>query len=42
MVAGMELMRKAKNACLLQVDYKTRHSKVKVYGIQIEGEQPHD
>ena len=33
---------KAKAARLLQVDYKTLHSKVKAYGIQIEGEQPHD
>lgn len=33
---------KAKAARLLQVDYKTLHSKVKEYGIQIEGEQPHD
>jgi two-component system nitrogen regulation response regulator GlnG len=33
---------KAKAARLLQVDYKTLHSKVKKYGIQIEGEQPHD
>ncbi|MGA3096323.1 MAG: sigma-54 dependent transcriptional regulator [Bryobacteraceae bacterium] len=34
---------KAKAARLLQVDYKTLHSKVKEYGIQvqIEGEQPH-
>jgi hypothetical protein len=38
MVADMELMRKARDTHLLQVDYK----KVKVYGIQIEGEQPHD
>ena len=28
---------KAKAARLLQVDYKTLHSKVKEYGIQIEG-----
>jgi len=33
---------KAKAARLLQVDYKTLHSKVKEYGIQIEGEQLHD
>jgi len=33
---------KAKAARLLQVDYKTLHSKVKEYGIQTEGEQPHD
>ena len=33
---------KAKAARLLQVDYKTLHSKVREYGIQIEGEQPHD
>ncbi|MGD0773943.1 MAG: sigma-54 dependent transcriptional regulator [Candidatus Solibacter sp.] len=33
---------KAMAARLLQVDYKTLHSKVKEYGIQIEGEQPHD
>ena len=33
---------KSKAARLLQVDYKTLHSKVKGYGIQIEGEQPHD
>jgi two-component system nitrogen regulation response regulator GlnG len=33
---------KAKAALLLQVDYKTLHSKVKVYGIQIEGAQLHD
>jgi DNA-binding NtrC family response regulator len=33
---------KAKAARLLQVDYKTLHLKVKMYGIQIEGEQPHD
>jgi two-component system nitrogen regulation response regulator GlnG len=33
---------KSKAARLLQVDYKTLHSKVKEYGIQIEGEQPHD
>jgi two-component system nitrogen regulation response regulator GlnG len=33
---------KTKAARLLQVDYKTLHSKVKEYGIQIEGEQPHD
>ncbi|MFH1573843.1 MAG: sigma-54 dependent transcriptional regulator, partial [Acidobacteriota bacterium] len=33
---------KAKAARLLQVDYKTLHSKVQEYGIQIEGEQPHD
>lgn len=32
---------KAKAARLLQVDYKTLHSKVKEYGIQIEGEQRH-
>jgi two-component system nitrogen regulation response regulator GlnG len=32
---------KARAARLLQVDYKTLHSKVKEYGIQIEGEQPH-
>jgi len=30
---------KAKAARLLQVDYKTLHSKVKEYGIQIEGEK---
>ena len=30
---------KAKAARLLQVDYKTLHSKVKEYGIPIEGEQ---
>jgi two-component system nitrogen regulation response regulator GlnG len=29
---------KAKAARLLQVDYKTLHSKVKEYGIQIDGE----
>jgi two-component system nitrogen regulation response regulator GlnG len=29
---------KAKAARLLQVDYKTLHSKVREYGIQIEGE----
>ncbi len=33
---------KTKAARLLQVDYKTLHSKVKEYGIQIEGEPPHD
>ncbi|HUY13894.1 MAG TPA: sigma-54 dependent transcriptional regulator [Terriglobia bacterium] len=33
---------KAKAARLLQVDYKTLHSKVKAYGIQSEGEQPND
>jgi two-component system nitrogen regulation response regulator GlnG len=33
---------KAKAARLLQVDYKTIHSKVKEYGIQIEGEHPRD
>jgi two-component system nitrogen regulation response regulator GlnG len=33
---------KARAARLLQVDYKTLHSKVKGYGIQIEGEQLHD
>jgi len=33
---------KSKAARLLQVDYKTLHSKVKEYGIQIEGEQLHD
>jgi two-component system nitrogen regulation response regulator GlnG len=33
---------KTKAARLLQVDYKTLHSKVKEYGIQIEGEQPHE
>jgi two-component system nitrogen regulation response regulator GlnG len=33
---------KSKAARLLQVDYKTLYSKVKGYGIQIEGEQPHD
>lgn len=33
---------KAKAARLLQTDYKTLHSKVKEYGIQIEGEQPHE
>jgi DNA-binding NtrC family response regulator len=32
---------KAKAARLLKVDYKTLHSKVKAYGIQIGGEQPH-
>ncbi|MGP8258609.1 MAG: sigma-54-dependent transcriptional regulator [Acidobacteriaceae bacterium] len=32
---------KAKAARLLQVDYKTLHSKVKEYGIQIEGDHPH-
>jgi two-component system nitrogen regulation response regulator GlnG len=32
---------KAKAARLLQVDYKTLHSKVKGYGIQIEGEHSH-
>jgi two-component system nitrogen regulation response regulator GlnG len=32
---------KAKAARLLQVDYKTLHSKVKEYGVQIEGEQLH-
>ena len=32
---------KAKAARLLQVDYKTLHSKVKEYGIPIEGEQLH-
>jgi len=35
-------LRRAKDARLLQVDYKTLHSKVKMYEIQIEGEQPHD
>jgi len=33
---------KAKAARLLQVDYKTLHSKVKEYGIQIEGEHLHE
>lgn len=33
---------KARAARLLQVDYKTLHSKVKEYGIQIEGEEPDD
>jgi two-component system nitrogen regulation response regulator GlnG len=33
---------KTRAARLLQVDYKTLYSKVKEYGIQIEGEQPHD
>jgi DNA-binding NtrC family response regulator len=33
---------KAQAARLLQVDYKTLHSKVKEYGLQIEREQPHD
>ncbi len=33
---------KAKAARLLQVDYKTLHSKVKEYGIQIEAEHSHD
>jgi two-component system nitrogen regulation response regulator GlnG len=33
---------KSKAARLLQVDYKTLHSKVKEYGIQIEGELLHD
>jgi two-component system nitrogen regulation response regulator GlnG len=33
---------KAKAARLLQVDYKTLHSKVKEYGLQIEREQPYD
>lgn len=33
---------KAKAARLLQVDYKTLHTKVKEYGIQIEGVQTHD
>jgi len=33
---------KAKASRLLQVDYKTLYSKVKEYGIQIEGAQPHD
>ena len=33
---------KAKAARLLQVDYKTLHSKVKEYGIGIEGEEPND
>jgi two-component system nitrogen regulation response regulator GlnG len=33
---------KSKAARLLQVDYKTLHSKVKEYGIQIQGEQLHD
>jgi two-component system nitrogen regulation response regulator GlnG len=33
---------KTRAARLLQVDFKTLHSKVKEYGIQIEGEQPHD
>ena len=32
---------KAKAARLLQVDYKTLHSKVKEYGIQIEGVEAH-
>jgi two-component system nitrogen regulation response regulator GlnG len=32
---------KAKAARLLQVDYKTLHSKVKEYGIQNEGDQAH-
>jgi two-component system nitrogen regulation response regulator GlnG len=32
---------KAKAARLLQVDYKTLHSKVKEYGIQNEGEHAH-
>jgi two-component system nitrogen regulation response regulator GlnG len=32
---------KAKAARLLQVDYKTLHSKVKEYGVQIEGELLH-
>jgi len=31
---------KAKAARLLQVDYKTLHTKVKGYGIEIEGEEP--
>ena len=33
---------KAKAARLLQVDYKTLHSKVREYGIQIEGKQPYE
>ena len=33
---------KAKAARLLQVDYKTLHSKVREYGIQIEGEHLHE
>jgi two-component system nitrogen regulation response regulator GlnG len=33
---------KTRAARLLQVDYKTLYSKVKEYGIQIEGERPHD
>jgi two-component system nitrogen regulation response regulator GlnG len=33
---------KSKAARLLQVDYKTLYSKVKEYGIQIEGEQLRD
>jgi transcriptional regulator with GAF, ATPase, and Fis domain len=33
---------KAKAARLLQVDYKTLHSKVKMYGIQSEGAKAHD
>jgi two-component system nitrogen regulation response regulator GlnG len=33
---------KSKAARLLQVDYKTLYSKVKEYGIRIEGEQLHD
>jgi two-component system nitrogen regulation response regulator GlnG len=33
---------KAKAARLLQVDYKTLHSKVKMYGIQFEGAKAHD
>jgi two-component system nitrogen regulation response regulator GlnG len=33
---------KAKAARLLQVDYKTLHTKVKEYGIQIEGVQAND
>jgi two-component system nitrogen regulation response regulator GlnG len=32
---------KAKAARLLQVDYKTLHTKVKEYGIQIEGVEAH-
>jgi two-component system nitrogen regulation response regulator GlnG len=33
---------KAKAARLLQVDYKTLHSKVKAYGIEIEGVHAHE
>jgi two-component system nitrogen regulation response regulator GlnG len=33
---------KAKAARLLQIDYKTLHSKVKAYGVQIDGEQPYE